>query len=460
MTRKWLSAAAAAALATGVLAGCGGNENNGASPSESAKASPSAASSPSASSSEPAKDPVRIKFLGWEKPSVFQPAIDDFQQKNPDIKVEYVPLVENDSVESMKRMDVMYASGEAFDVFTLSSATAFAQRAVSGMLEPLDDYLAKEGVSYEDEYKAEQQKIDGKRYSLPGKFGPWFILLNKDKLDAANLAVPTSWTWDEFRDYAKKLTEGEGPSKVYGAHFHEWKDYFLLNMYSQPKDQGIMKDDGLTLNADNPFMKKSLELRYEMEYTDKSATPYQDVITQKIPYRDQFFQQKAAMMPTGPWMVAEAGGTDKIPATFVSAFAPWPTNAPGDESYSFGGADPLVMSSNSKHKEEAYRFLRYLSTEGIAFTKQFSAWKKSDISKEVDQIVAATPSPDKIDKASLINVLNVTKLPTPPITVSYAGDLEKAYIAEADKYMLGQADIDSTIAGVQASLQKIIDANK
>ncbi|MCC3377386.1 ABC transporter substrate-binding protein [Cohnella sp. REN36] len=455
MNKKWLSAASATLLTASLLAGCGSNSGNeDASPPKTEDgAKPSAGASA-------AKAPVTIQFLGWEKASVYQPAIDAFQQANPDIKVEYMPLVENDSNETIKKIDLMYASDDAFDVFTLNSAPAFAQRAANGMLEPLDDYLAKEGVKYEDEYKAEQQKLDGKRYSLPGKFGPWMILLNKEQLDAAKLEVPKSWTWDEFREYAKKLTKGEGPNKTYGAHFHEWKDYFLLKMYSAPRDQGIMKDDGATLNADDPLMKQSLELRYEMEKTDRSATPYQDVITQKIPYRNQFFQQKAAMLPTGPWMVAEAGGTDKIPATFVSAFAPWPTNAAGDEIYSFGGADPLVISSHSKHKDEAYRFLRYLSTEGMALTHQFSAWKKADITKEVDQIVSATQSPDKIDKASLINVLSVTKLPTPPITVSYAGDLEKAYIAEADQYMLGKTDIDATIANIKTNLQKMIDANK
>ncbi|TVX98602.1 ABC transporter substrate-binding protein [Cohnella terricola] len=457
MKKKWLSVVAAATLATSLLAGCSGKSENN---SPSSSSSPDSSVAPSSSEAPAAKDPVTIKFLGWEKPSVYQPAIDAFQQANPDIKVEYVPVVENDSNETIKKIDLMYASGDNFDVFTLNSAPTFAQRAANGMLEPLDDYLAKEGVKYEDEYKAEQQKLDGKRYSLPGKFGPWFILMNKSALDAANLPVPTSWTWDEFRDYAKQLTQGEGANKTYGAHFHSWKDYFLLKMYSASSDQGIMKDDGSTLNDDNPLMKQSLELRYEMEHADKSSTPYQDVITQKIPYRDQYFQGKGIMLPTGPWMISEAGGTEKIPATFVSAFAPWPTNNKGDEMYSYGGADPLVISTKSKHKEESYRFLRYLSTEGMALTKQLSAWKKADLNKEVDEIVSATLSPDMIDKASLINTLSATKLPVPPITVSYAGDIENAYIAEVDKYMLGDSDIDTALASIKKNLQKIIDANK
>jgi len=57
-------------------------------------------------------------------------------------------------------------------------------------------------------------------------------------------------------------------------------------------------------------------------------------------------------------------------------------------------------------------------------------------------------------------VLSATKLPESPVTVSYAPDLEKAYIAEADQYMLGEANLDKTMEAIQTNLQKIIDANK
>jgi len=459
MGKKWIVLIALAVLLTSLLAGCGNSDKNN-------QANDKPAGNDSGTNvntdvkEDPKPEPVTIKFINWEPVAVYQPAIDAFQQKHPHITVEYVPLVENDSNETLKKLDIMYASREDFDVFSINSTPNFSQRANNGMLEPLDSYISAEGLNYADEYKAEQMKVDGKRYSLPGKFGPWMVILNKDQLDAAKLPVPTNWTWDEFRDYAKQLTSGEGANKHFGAHFHTWKDYLLLEKYSASSNQGIMNDEGTAPDATNPLMKSSLQLRYDMEHADHSATPYQDVITQKIPYRDQYFQGKATMMPTGPWMIAEAGGTEKIPATFVTAFAPWPTMNKGDEQYSFGGADSLVISAKSKHKQESYEFIRFLSTEGMSLTKQLSAWSKADLDKELDTIIASTLSPDKIDKASLINTLSVTKLPNPPNVVSYAGDLETAYIAEAEKYLLGVTDIDTTMKNIGSSLQKIVDANK
>ncbi|MEK8130562.1 sugar ABC transporter substrate-binding protein [Paenibacillus filicis] len=446
--KKLVTLTASAVFLASVLTAC------------SSSTSPSGESSKDAGSSGGKSGDVTIKFINWEPPAVYQPAIDAFEKKYPHIKVKYVPLVENDSNETLKKLDMMYASGEDFDVFSLNSTPNFSQRASNGMLEPLDSYISKEGVKYEDEYKAEQMKVDGKRYSLPGKFGPWLVLLNKAELDKANLPVPSNWTWDDFREYAKKLTSGEGANKQYGAHFHSWKDYLLLRKYSAASNQGIMNDQGTAVDADNPLMKQSLQLRYDMEYVDKSATPYQDVITQKIPYRDQYFQGKARMVPTGSWMIAEAGGTEKIPATFVSAFAPWPTNNKGDEIYSFGGADSLVISAKSKHKQESYEFIRFLSTEGMALTKQLSAWKKADLEKEIDAIIASTKTPDKIDKASLMNALKVTKLPNPPTVVPYNSEIEKAYIAESEAFLLKVNDLDTTISNIKTKLKKIVDSNK
>ncbi|WNR43029.1 hypothetical protein [Paenibacillus roseipurpureus] len=70
-------------------------------------------------------------------------------------------------------------------------------------------------------------------------------------------------------EYAKKLTKGEGPYKQYGTFFHTWKDYLLLKKYSSPVNQNILTDDGSKFDADNPLLKSSLELLYNMEQVNR-----------------------------------------------------------------------------------------------------------------------------------------------------------------------------------------------
>ena len=49
------------------------------------------------------------------------------------------------------------------------------------------------------------------------------VLINKDMLDAAGLDVPSlDWTWDDYREYAEKLTSGSGADTKYGSYFHSW----------------------------------------------------------------------------------------------------------------------------------------------------------------------------------------------------------------------------------------------
>ena len=36
------------------------------------------------------------------------------------------------------------------------------------------------------------------------------MLINADTFEEAGIEIPTEWTYDEFREIAKKLTHGEG----------------------------------------------------------------------------------------------------------------------------------------------------------------------------------------------------------------------------------------------------------
>ena len=49
-------------------------------------------------------------------------------------------------------------------------------------------------------------------------------MMNKGHLDEAGLEIPTEWTWDEYRDYAKKMTTDEH----YGSYLHTWQRHILI----------------------------------------------------------------------------------------------------------------------------------------------------------------------------------------------------------------------------------------
>ncbi|MBE1442727.1 ABC transporter substrate-binding protein [Paenibacillus sp. OAS669] len=448
--KKSLLALSGVLLATTALAGCGGGQEKATAPAAEGDKGKDAA-----------KAPVTIKVQGWytEAQGNWNKTVEAYNKTHPNVKVVYESMSEKgDSQEGMKKLDLLAASGDQMDVIMYSSASDFAQRVGAGILEPLDEYLKKGNVNVKEEYKIDPA-INGKYYALPGKMIEWFVMLNKDKLDEAKLPVPTEWTWNDYAEYAKKLTKGEGPSKQYGSYFHNWKDYAQLAQNNDVNNPYIVKDDG-SENIDNPKVRFSLDLRNRMENIDKTSVPYFDVISQKLNYRDVFYAGKSAMLATGNWMVGELALNGK----FKTVFAPYPkADAKDPNGYTEVGADFMGVAANSKHKQEAYDFVKWYTTEGIGIQGLFfSGWKKADIAQNVDAILK-TGKPEVaslIDKESLLNTLKVNKATKLVIPPTYSLQQEKEFLSQVELYLTGKQDLDKTISTAKAKMEEIKKSNK
>lgn len=433
-----------------VLAGCSGSKSE------------------EKASSEPKKDEkATIKFHthGNEASYNWKSTIAAFEEKYPNIKVELVILSEKgDTQEALKKLDLAAASGEQLDVLMFSDPASYAQRVSMGMVAPINEFIKEEGYKVTEEYKVDTQ-IDGKYYALPGKFNPWYVLLNKDHLTAAGLEVPKDWTWEEYTEYAKAMTT----SDHYGTYFHGpqgggWMEFMKLALASEANNTEFTTADGKS-NLDNPLFKKTLELRLQMEKEDKSAVPYTDILSQKLHYRNQFFGQDASSILIGSWMNTELGGTDQFPLEFDVAVAPYPKNESGDEGgYTPVTTDFMSVANTSENKEAAYTFIRWYTTEGqIVQGKNIPSWSKvseGELTSIIDKILSGTKNPEKVDKESLINVLTNAKSSKIISPVSYQSELYKVINEEYEKLIFGEQDIDATIKASQERFKEIIDSNK
>jgi len=452
--KKLVYSSLALALATGMLAGCGGNAKND---NSSTNATGGETSGNNASSS--AEENVTVKLASWLPKDQVDPVIAEYKKEKPNVTIDYNELVDNgDSVAGMQKLDLMLASGGGLDIVMFPSATEFSKRAGLDLLTPLNDLISSEGITLDDEYSVDPS-IDGKVYALPDTYENFFVLLNKQMLDDAGLAVPTSWTWDEFYEYGRKLTNGSGASKVFGTYFHSWPMYFQLGLLNQSQDNNIINNG--VLKVDSPEVRKSLAIREQMERIDKTAIPYEDTISQKLAYRSVFFSKKAAMIVTGNWMINESGGSEEFPATFVTAFAPMPSNNPGEPSgVSPANGNFMSILKSSQHQQEAYDFIRWYTTKGEQFNKVYSAWKKQNVDDFINGVKSRAMSPDMIDADSLSYVIKNS--PTTPLNIppAYQSELDEAYVKEAEKFLLGQQDVETTVKKANESLQRIVDANK
>jgi len=433
------------------LAGCSGSSEEGG----------------SAGSGGTAADPTTISLYthGNEASYNWSETIAAFEKEHPEINVDLVVLSEKgDTNEATQKLDLAAASGEKMDVLMFSDPTSYAQRVSLGMVAPMDEYIKEEGYNVTEEYKVDTA-INGEHYALPGKFNPWYVLLNKDHLDAAGLEVPKEWTWDEFVEYSKKMTTKDH----FGTYFHGpqnggWMEYMKLALASEETNTDFVTEDGKS-NLDNPLFRKTLEIRQQMEKEDKSATPYTDIMSQKLHYRTQFFNQDASSILIGSWMNTELGGTDQFPLNFNVAVAPYPKNDAAAE----GGFTPVTtdfvsIGASSENPKEAYEFIRWYTTEGqIAQGKNIPSWNgvsDEELAQTVDTILAGTVSPDKVDKESLLNVLKNAKSSKMVAPVSYNAEISKVVNEEYEKMIFGEQDLDQTVEAADKRVQELIDNNK
>ena len=153
-----------------------------------------------------------------------------------------------DSQEALQKLDLAAASGEQLDVLMFSDPASYAQRVGLGMVAPLDEFIAEEGYTVTEEYKVNTM-LDGKYYALPGKFNPWYVLLNKDHLDEAGLAGADGLDMGRLHRICETVDDRRRCTKRYGTYFHGpqnggWMEYPEAALAISRRIRNLFKPDG------------------------------------------------------------------------------------------------------------------------------------------------------------------------------------------------------------------------
>ncbi|MCA1727128.1 MAG: extracellular solute-binding protein [Actinobacteria bacterium] len=213
---------------------------------------------------------VTITFstsLAEEEKAAIQQLLDEFQ-KDTGATVKLAAITSADLPQKLK-VDV----GAGKPTIHLFAQDNLALRVLvdEGLVEDLSD------VELPDEILTEliPEEFDGKAYFLPYRPNVRVAYVNRERLDAAGVEVPT--TTDEFREVAEKLKEsGDGepkvtlslefPSGAAGVTISEWVvsfggDPVLLNDEGSVAAFEFLQD----MWADGLFAKESLQAKYDTE---------------------------------------------------------------------------------------------------------------------------------------------------------------------------------------------------
>lgn len=445
-----------------LIVGCSSTGNNGG--NNQPKATPNDqqgsqnTSSDSNAGGDNNSDPVTIKYYSWEDGAAEENTmkkIANFEQQFPNIKVEYVKLVTNaNSTDFYQKLDIMSGTGEEIDVIAFSHVDFIIERAARGILAPLNEYLDADGINPDEEFFI-NPLYEGNVYGIQDLAQPWLVAINKSALDAANLEVPTwGWTWDDFRDYAKKLTTSE----QYGAYFHTWGEYASFPAYSELPHPYLNKDE--TSAFDNKVFADFFNLRRSME-EDKSVKPFSDVIASKLHYASEFLTGEAAMVPAGSFLVGMINDKEKYPHDFQTVFAPLPRSSESVEiGSSYVGGQYKAIGASSKHKKESYEFIKYLSQQTDVIS-DFPGSKNVDSELVISSMVAGFE--DLIDVESLKNTVYDSRvfIPyDPTYSTAYASQLKKVLEDGLSGFLLDNQSAEEAQQWMVSETNKVIEQSK
>ncbi|GGS99643.1 sugar-binding protein [Streptomyces cinerochromogenes] len=289
---------------------------------------------------------------GGVRTDVWKQIIADFQNKYPDIKVDYVG-VPAASVQS--KYDTAIQGGGLPDVGGVGTAM-LAEVAAQGALEPLDDRISgsplngKLNATFLEGVKAAGG--DGRTYTVPTSANNGTLWYRTDLFRAAELDPPTTWT--NFYKAAGRLTDKGRNAFGYTIRGGEGSIAQALDaMYGQSGITSFWNGDETTVN--DPKNVAALE-KYVGLY--KKDTPSADVNNDFTKMVAQWDSGTIGMLSHN--LGSYADHQKALKGRFRGV--PNPTLDDGTRVQVSNPVDGLALFRSSKNKAAAWKFIEFAAS--------------------------------------------------------------------------------------------------
>jgi multiple sugar transport system substrate-binding protein len=449
------------AIAMLAMAGCG--SDSGQSKGSAGTQQPAAQEGTKAATPDPAKEAKITWWAAWGEGDGPGEMIKKFNQKYPNIKVQYVQF--QNTAEGNVKLDTALLAGQDVDVFFNYGTKYVDPRAKKNLLLDLNEPIAKNKFNVEAELGQGIYQHNGKYYALPATSQSMGIWINKKYLDAAGLTTPTSWTVDEYMEFAKKMTKGDGANKVYGSSdSHSPLDWQLFAKGHIGVNSMYTKE-GLS-NFEHPSFKKALQFKYDAENVHKFQFPYKEFKATKAQVFDTFITGKTAMAGMTNAMARVVNDTQKYPRDFTVEVAPIPVLEKGQKNFNAGVTyfGYLAINAKTKEKEASWTFMNWLMTEGsgdFAKVGHIPTWKKTD-KNNVIQTMFGADADKKINLEQVKRVLlDYESMSAQDNEFTAQAELVSLSNTEFEKAIYDQVTVDQALANMKkASDEAIAKARK
>lgn len=374
------------------------------------------------SSDASGNEPVELRFSWWgnpERAEITQEAIDLFEKKNPDIKVQ-PDFVAFDSY--FDKLATKVAAGDAPDVITLGGAypREYAARGVLLDMSQVSDQL---DLSKLPETALASGKFEGAQYGVPTGVNSYGLIANPQVFKDAGVPMPDddTWTWDDYVEISNKISENTS-EKVVGTVDPSSADVF--DLYARQRGESLYSKDGkLNIAADTVENWWEMTLGLSKSGAAPEASLTTELAGQAAPEQSLMGRNKAAM---------EFAWSNQLAAYQKAAGEPLKLlRAPGESQQDPGmwlqASQIYSIAADSEHPEEAAKLVDFLINDPEAakiIELDRGVPANPDVLKELQ------PQLSKVDQVQTEFVARMSKVAGPPLTIGPVGSTETRLIID------------------------------
>ncbi|WP_191562569.1 ABC transporter substrate-binding protein [Metabacillus idriensis] len=326
MIRKMTAAAAALILGTSILAGCSSGED------------------------DDGKVTLNLLSNKSENINTYKGLIEEFEAENPDIKIKFDSPPEAETV-----LRTRLVKNDIPDLMFIAGNATYGELGRAGVLHDFSDSELVEKIqpSYIDMIDRlvglEQEGVFGLPYATNANA----VIYNKQKFEELGLEVPK--TWDEFIEILEKA-KAAGEIPIYFTLKDAWTGMISWNSLG-----GNIAGEEF---ADKKSSGKTTFVKSYDEVADKmlTLTKYGHKDNLGVAYGDgnnAFAAGEGVMYIQGNWAIPEILKAN--PDADLGVF-PMPVTNDPEKNKLVSGVDVLLtISKDSEHKEEAMKFLEFMT---------------------------------------------------------------------------------------------------
>jgi multiple sugar transport system substrate-binding protein len=278
--------------------------------------------------------------------------LDEFHRRNPGIRVEVQQLPWKSAHEKLL---TAFAGGALPDLCQLGN-TWNPELAALGALSDLAPRLAASpGIDPADYFPGiwATNVIDGVQIGVPWYVDTRAMYYRKDLLAAAGWDAPPA-TWAEWRAAMVKL-KGDLGDERFGVllPLNEFEAPVILAL-QQPGE--MLRDGGRFGNFQSEDFRRAFSFYLEL-FEDGLAPAMSDTAISNV--WNEFDRGYFAFYWSGPWNIGEF--KRRLPASSQDRWGTAPLPGPHGPGASVAGGSSLVQFRSSKHLEEGWKLIEYLS---------------------------------------------------------------------------------------------------